>query len=555
MTSSAVPTGHIDTFARDHLPPAADWPAFSFGLPGGGALEYPEQLNCAVELLDVMVAAGHGGRPCVVFDGKTTTYRKLLEQANQIANVLVDDLGLQPGNRVLLRGPNNPAIVACWYAVIKAGGIVVTTMPLLRGRELQRILERARVSICLCDYRWCDDLERGITSARASASGVEPVMLSYGSDAEDDLLRRAESKPATFENARTTRDDVVMIAFTSGTTGDAKGCVHFHRDVLLICDGYAAHVLKPTPDDVFSGTPPFAFTFGLGGMMLFPMRFGASTVLFERATPAMLLEAVQQYGITSLFTAPTMYRELVELVDGYDVSTLRNCVSAGEHLPPSTFNAWKEATGIELLDGIGSTEMLHIFISASRNEPILPGSTGKPVPGYEAKVVDDEGNELPPGQPGRLAVRGLTGCRYLDDPERQRSYVQNGWNLTGDTYIMDEHGYFWYQARSDDMIISSGYNIAGPEVENALLEHETVRECAVVGLPDERRGSVVSAFVVLWEPERACPELATELQDHVKATIAPYKYPRRVEFVDELPRTETGKLQRFRLREQYGQGA
>jgi 2-aminobenzoate-CoA ligase len=366
------------------------------------------------------------------------------------------------------------------------------------------------------------------------------------------LLTRSASKPSSFSNVETCRDDVAIIAFTSGSTGEAKGCVHFHRDVLLICDGYAKHLLNPSPDDVFSGTPPFAFTFGLGGMMLFPMRFGASAVLFERPSPADLLQAIQERRITCLFTAPTMYRELLGLLDGYDVSSLRNCVSAGEHLPPSTFEAWREATGLELLDGIGATEMLHIFISAGGGEPIRAGSTGKPVPGYEARVVDDEGNELPRGQVGRLAVRGLTGCRYLDDTERQRDYVQNGWNLTGDTYLQDDDGYFWYQARSDDMIISSGYNIAGPEVEDALLEHAAVHECAVVGLPDERRGNVVSAFIVLREPERANDELIQELQEHVKAVIAPYKYPRRIEFLATLPRTETGKLQRFRLREIYG---
>ena len=549
MTSGTSSTAHSDTFARDRLPDASDWPAFSFTLPDGGSVDYPDLLNCGAELLDRMVERGIGDRPCIIFDGETTTYRQLLRQANQIANLLIDDFGLKPGNRVLLRGPNNPWIAACWYAVIKAGGIVVTTMPLLRAGELRYTIEKARINLCLCDHRFVDDL-----AAAIAQSTLDPALLPYGSSERDDIFIRAASKPATFDNAPTHRDDVVMIAFTSGSTGQAKGCVHFHRDVLLICDGYAKHILNPGPDDVFSGTPPFAFTFGLGGMLLFPMRVGASTVLFERATPESLLEAIQQHGITSLFTAPTMYRELIDLVanDGYDISTLRNCVSAGEHLPPSTFTGWREATGIELLDGIGATEMLHIFISAGGGHEIRPGSTGRPVPGYEARIVGDNGEELPPGQVGRLAVRGLTGCRYLDDVERQREYVQDGWNMTGDTYLQDDDGYFWYQARSDDMIISSGYNIAGPEVENALLEHDAVHECAVVGLPDERRGNLVTAFVVLREPVQDRQPLVQALQDHVKAVIAPYKYPRRIEFVDALPRTETGKLQRYRLREIYG---
>lgn len=547
MTARTSSTAHSDTFARDHLPPEELWPEFDFSLPGGHPLTYPEQTNCAVEMLDRMVESGHGDSPCVIFNGATTTYRELLDQANRVANLLVDDLGLEPGNRVLLRGPNNPWIVACWFAVVKAGGVVVTTMPLLRAGELKYAIEKAQISLCLCDHRFLDDLQAGIELVHE----LDPTLVSYGGGEDDDLFVLSAGKPTSFTNVETSRDDVVLIAFTSGTTGQAKGCVHFHRDVLLICDGYAKHILNPGPDDVFSGTPPFAFTFGLGGILLFPMRFGASTVLFERATPPMLLEAIERHGITSLFTAPTMYRELLDLLGEHDISSLRNCVSAGEHLPPSTSNLWRDATGIEMLDGIGATEMLHIFISAGGDHPIKSGSTGKPVPGYAARIVDDDGNELPRGKVGRLAVRGLTGCRYLDDPERQQDYVQHGWNLTGDTFFQDDEGYFWYQARSDDMIISSGYNIAGPEVEDALLEHHAVHECAVVGLPDDRRGNLVSAFIVLRDPDEASDALIQELQDHVKAVIAPYKYPRRVEFVQALPRTETGKLQRYRLREIY----
>ncbi len=537
------PTGHVDTFARDNLPPTADWPAFD------SPLAYPTQLNCAVELLDTMATGPHGNRPALHFAGQTITYRALLAEANRIAHVLVEDLGVVSGNRVLLRGPNNPMLVAAWFAVLKAGAIAVTTMPLLRTRELTYVMMKARVTIALCDGRFADEMQAAAAQVRASDSGLDPhVCLYHAGDHPNTLEAMSAGKPETFANAPTASDDVALIAFTSGSTGQAKGTMHVHRDVLAICDCFSAHILQPAADDIFCGTPPLGFTFALGGLVLFPFRIGASSVLIEQPSPNGLLDAIQRYRVTILFTAPTMYRRLTSMVGDYDISSLRKCVSAGETLPLPTFNAWLEATGLKLIDGIGATEMLHIFISASGDD-IRPGATGKPVPGYEARIVDDEGNELPPGTVGRLAVRGPTGCRYLADPERQHIYVQNGWNLTGDVYLMDADGYFHYQARADDMIISSGYNIAGPEVENVLREHPKVQECAVVGLPDAARGHLVAAFIVLRDPADAKPETVTELQDFVKAEIAPYKYPRAIEFVTTLPYTETGKLQRFRLRQ------
>ena len=537
-------TAHIDTFARDALPPRELWPEMRYDrIP---ELRYPERLNCAVELLDRMVERGCADRPVFHFPGGRWTYTQLLQAANQIAHVLVDDLGVVPGNRVLLRGYNGPWMAALWFAVLKAGGVVVCTMPLLRTRELVFTADKARIALALTDARLAADCAAAMKVTGAGAPRANARCVTFGENGE--LERLMAGKPKTFANVETAADDVALIAFTSGTTGEGKGTMHFHRDVLAICDCFPKYVLQPTPDDVFCGSPPFAFTFGLGGLVLFPMRVGASALLLEQATPPQLLDGIETHRPTIVFTAPTAYRAICGMLEGRDVSSLRTCVSAGEALPLATFQAWERATGIRIIDGIGATEMLHIFISAS-GDAIRPGSTGRVVPGYEAEVQDDTGRPVPDGTIGKLAVRGPTGCRYLDNLDRQRAYVRNGWNLTGDSYVRDADGYFWYQARTDDMIISAGYNIAGPEVENVLLLHPAVKECAVVGLPDAERGQAVSAFVVLRDAAAASPALCKALQDFVKQEIAPYKYPRRLEFVSELPRTATGKLQRYRLRE------
>ncbi|GAA4354822.1 AMP-binding protein [Angustibacter luteus] len=538
-TAALGPSAHVDTFCRDHLPPREQWPELTFDLP---ELQYPSQLNCSVELLDATIEATGGDRECLLApDGTRWTYDGLADRVRRTARVLVDDLGIRPGQRVLLRGPNNPWIVACWFAVLRVGAVAVTTMPLLRPGELATIHEIARLDLALCDHRFLDDL-------RAADLGV-PV-VAYGStdpDDADDLVHRAERAESQHEAVATSADDVALLAFTSGTTGRPKATMHFHRDVLANADTFSRHVLKPTPDDVFTGTPPLAFTFGLGGLVVFPLRVGASTLLIEKASPDQLADLVAEHGVTICFTAPTAYRAMLAAGRAERLTSLRRCVSAGEHLPAATWEAFRDATGIAIIDGLGSTEMLHIFVSAA-DDDIRPGSTGRAVPGYRAVVLGDDGSPLPAGQVGRLAVRGPTGCRYLAD-DRQSVYVQDGWNVTGDTYVQDEDGYLWYQARSDDMIISAGYNIAAPEVEEALLSHPDVTEVAVIGTPDTDRGQLVTAFVVLGDDVVADPALVRALQDHVKAVIAPYKYPRRIEFVAELPRTSTGKLQRFRLRQ------
>jgi 2-aminobenzoate-CoA ligase len=534
-----TPSAHVDTFARDSLPPRAQLPNFLFGLP---ELNYPDRMNCVTELLDRWIASGGGERPCLISPAEQLTYAQLAERVNRIANVLTRELELVPGNRVLLRGPNNPMMVAAYFAVIKAGGVVVATMPLLRAKEIAYPITKAKIHLALCDVRLADEMEK----ARALASDLDRIV--YWGNGAPDALEALMARPGyeTFDACDTAGDDVCLIGFTSGTTGEPKGTMHFHRDMLATCDSYARHVLRAEPSDRFIGSPPLAFTFGLGGLVLFPLRIGASTVLLEKAAPDDLLAATAKHRATICFTAPTAYRAMLGKLGEHDVSSLRKCVSAGEALPKATFDAWHAATGIKILDGIGATEMLHIFIGSPEDE-IRPGATGRPVPGYEARVIDAEGNVVPPNTIGRLAVRGPTGCRYLAD-KRQRQYVRDGWNITGDTYLMDTDGYFWYQARSDDMIVSAGYNIAGPEVESALLAHPAVAECGVVGAPDEERGQIVKAYVVLRPDNSGDAAMTKALQEHVKATIAPYKYPRAVEYVTALPRTQTGKLQRFELR-------
>ena len=540
-------TAHVDTFARDNLPPKSQWPELIFGLP---ELRYPARMNCAVDLLDRMIEEGYGERKAIhaSIDGKAyaCTYRQLAQRANRIARVLTEDMKLKPGNRVLLRAPNNPMMAACFFAVLKAGLIAVPTMPLLRAGELKQIIDKARVGAALCDVRLKDEMEL----AREQCRDLKQILY-FNDDSPGSLETRLAGKSIEFSNADTAADDVCLIAFTSGTTGQPKGTMHFHRDVMAMCDCFPRSCLKPAPTDIFCGTPPLAFTFGLGGLLAFPLRFGASTVLLEKPSPDALLKTIQDFKATICFTAPTFYRQMAGQAKHYNIKSLKKCVSAGEPLPDATRQLFKEASGIEIIDGIGTTEMIHMFISHTP-EAVRRGATGYAIPGYKAAVLDDNGKPCAPGVVGRLAVKGPTGCRYLAD-ERQKDYVirdgkMRGWNLTGDAYKADKDGYFFYQARTDDMIISAGYNISGPEVEMALLQHPAVAECGVIGAPDEERGRVVKACVVLKSGYTGNQDMVRDLQEFVKRAIAPYKYPRVVEFMSSLPRTETGKLQRFRLR-------
>jgi len=537
--SELGPTGHVDTFARDNLPPRDHWPELlldSFG--------YPEYLNAAVELTDRIVEQGLGDNTALIGNGRRRTYKELSDWTNRLAHALTEDYGVQPGNRVLIRSANNPAMVACWLAATKAGAVVVNTMPMLRAGELSKIVDKAEITIALCDTRLMDEV---VACAKDNAFLTKVVGFDGTANHDAELDRVALHKSVRYEAVRTGRDDVALLGFTSGTTGEAKATMHFHRDLLIIADGYAKEVLGVTPDDVFVGSPPLAFTFGLGGLAVFPLRFGAAATLLENASPPNLIAIIEEYRATVCFTAPTAYRAMLAAMDaGADLSSLRAAVSAGETLPAPVYDAWIEKTGKPMLDGIGATEMLHIFIS-NRFGDSQAACTGTPVTGYEAKIVDDDMHEVPRGTIGFLAVRGPTGCRYLGDT-RQRAYVRDGWNLTGDSFTQDEAGYFHFAARSDDMIISSGYNIAGPEVEAALLGHPDVAECAVIGVADEARGQIVQAHVVLQEGVTADDETVARLQEHVKAAIAPYKYPRSVVF-KSLPKTATGKVQRFRLRE------
>jgi len=538
------PTAQLDTFAQEHLPPKELLPVMK--ACGIQEFEYPATLNAAAQLLDRNIEAGFDSRPCLRTDDGVWSYQNLLDRANRLANLLVSQ-GLTPGGRVLLRDANTPMLAACWFAVLKAGGIAVTTMPQLRAQELAAMAVKARIQYALCAREHSAELEH----AQSTATVLEKV-IAYDEASGTELPPQLAGYPAEFTNVATAQDDIALIAFSSGTTGEPKATVHCHRDLLAACDTFSKHVLKPNADDIFCGSPPLAFTFGLGGLLLFPMRVGASTLLLKKISAEGLLHSIEQHQCTICFTAPTLYRSMLELLPRFKLASLKKCVSAGERLPLGVFEAWRKATGLSIIDGIGSTEMLHIFISAAGAE-IRPGATGKPVPGYEAMVVDESGRPLPANTVGRLAVRGPTGCRYLDAPELQRKYVQNGWNMTGDAYRVDDDGYFWYEGRTDDMIVSSGYKISAVEIEAALLSHSQVAECAVIGSPSEERGEIVKAFVVLADGSAASDRLRRELQDYVKSRIAPYKYPRAIEFVTELPHTATGKLQRSRLREQERQ--
>ena len=533
-------SAHTDTFTRDNLPPADLWPELRLG-----GFQYPERINCAVELTDRMVEKGFGDHTALVGNGRARTYKELTDWSNRIANALVNDYGVKPGNRVLIRSANNPAMVACWLAATKAGAVVVNTMPMLRVGELSAIIDKAQITHALCDTRLMEDLV-----ACATDSAFLKTVIGFDGTANHnaELDRAALSKPVRFAAVPTGRDDVALLGFTSGTTGAPKATMHFHRDILIIADGYAREVLNVTPEDVFVGSPPLAFTFGLGGLAVFPLRYGAAAVLLENASPPNMIDIIQKHRATVCFTAPTAYRVMLRAMDeGADLSSLRAAVSAGETLPGPVYDEWMTKTGKPMLDGIGATEMLHIFLT-NRFGDSFPACTGRPVTGYEARIVGADMQSLPDGEVGRLAVRGPTGCRYLADPERQQAYVRDGWNLTGDSFWRDERGYFHFAARSDDMILSAGYNIAGPEVEAALLKHADVLECAVIGAADIDRGQIIEAHVVLVAGIAADAVTIKRLQDHVKAVIAPYKYPRRVIFTAALPKTQTGKIQRFRLR-------
>jgi 2-aminobenzoate-CoA ligase len=539
MNQPLAASAYTDHFAREHLPPRELWPELRFDLP---ELQYPARLNCVAMLVDEG-ARVHPERIAIRGAQQEWTYAQLRQQVDRIAHVLRGPMRLEAGNRVLLRGANSPLMAACILAVLKAGLIAVPTMPLLRARELGAIAGKAQINAVLC----ADSLRAELDAAELPAAARANTLWFGATDAGADSLEALmTAQPTQFDAIDTAADDVCLISFTSGTTGIPKGTMHFHRDVMAICDCFPRSVLHSQRSDIFIGTPPLAFTFGLGGLLLFPLRVGATAVLLEKLTPETLLKAIETYRATVCFTAPTFYRQMAALADKFDLASLQKSVSAGEALPLATRESWRQATGLIMIDGIGATELLHIFISAA-GDNARPGATGKPVPGYQACILDLQGNPVGPGVIGRLAVKGPTGCRYLAD-ERQGDYVLNGWNLTGDAYEVDADGYFYYRSRTDDMIISAGYNIAGPEVEEVLLRHPAVAECGVIGKTDEERGQIVEAHVVLRAGHDASPELAAQLQEFVKEQIAPYKYPRSVKFLGTLPRTETGKLQRFKLR-------
>ena len=542
------PTGHIDTFARENLPAPSLWPEMDYTvLPELAA--YPRRINVAAELLGRHHERGLSDQPALRFEDVTWTYAELDAQANRIASLLVAEEGLVAGNRVLLRGGNHPQLVAAWYAVLKAGGIPIATMPVLRERELVHILDKARVQFALGDHRLAEDLE----AAGASSASLRSIIY-WGADTPESLEQRAARQSETFRSVDTAADDVAIIGFTSGSTGTPKGTVHFHRDLLAAADCFIGHVAGIRAGDIVCGSPQIAFLYGLCAFLVDTPRFGATSVLSERATPRSLLETIDQHRATVCFSTPSGYKQMLAHADEHDLSSLRVCIAGGEPLAPAVFDAWQARTGVPILNGLGISELLHIFI-ASAGDAIRPGRIGRAVPGFRVRVVDEQLRDVAPGEVGEMIVKGPNGCRYLDDIDRQRAYVREGWNCSGDLCRMDEAGYIEYVSRSDDMIVTSGYNVAGPEVEAALLEHPAVGQCAVVGIPDEDRGSIVKAFVLPEAGHAPGDPLARELQDFVKGRIAAFKYPRVVEFVTELPLTATGKVRRGALREREEAGA
>ena len=542
MTSASSSSAQIDRFVHERLPPLEEWPKFDYSqLPD---LNIPAQSNLVESLFDSAMQNGHADRPMLRSDRITLSYADTLARVNRISQVLVEDFKLAPGNRVLLRGGNSIGMALAWLGVVQAGLIAVATMPLLRAKELGEIIDKARPALALCDAALLEELQL----AQSQSSILQTIVPFNLMNAPGSLAVLSAQKDGHFTPCPVLADDIALMAFTSGTTGKPKAAVHTHRDVLAACEAWPRHILRAAPDDIVMGSPPLAFTFGLGGMLIFPMWAGASVYYPSIPyTPEAMIKLLKQVGATICYTAPTLYRQMAAFAKQHGVPDLRLCISAGESLPDATRQLWKGATGIEIIDGIGATEMFHIFIS-SRPEEVRRGAIGKVVPGYSAKVVDDQGIEVPRGSIGRLAVIGPTGCRYLND-ERQTRYVKDGWNYPGDAFVQDADGYFFYQARDDDMIITSGYNVSGPEIEDALLRHTAVAECGVVGIANEERGMIVAAFVVLKPGETGDDALVKALQDHVKAMLAPFKYPRQIEFRTQLPRTETGKLQRFKLRQ------
>jgi 2-aminobenzoate-CoA ligase len=532
-----VPSAHVDPYIRSQLPPRGLWPKLDYSAPH--LRGYPDRLNACAALLDAAVEEGDGGRPVFHYEGATWTFRHLLDRVQRIARVLVQDFGLVPGERVLLRSGNTPMVAACWLAVARAGGVVVNTMPLLRAKELAYIVEKAQVRIGLCELSLAGEMPAGLRHV---------AFFTPTGSGEADLDRRVEGTPAGAGCVATAADDPVLVSFTSGTTGNPKGAAHFHRDVVAVTECWPK-VYTLEPGDVVVGSPTLAFTYGLAASLLYPLRWRVPAALVHRPTPQGILEAVERHRATSLYSVPTLYQSMLEHLGDYDLSSLRKCTSAGENLRTRLWEQWRDATGVRIVNGLGTTEMLTHFVSECM-EVACVGSMGHAVPGYRVAILDDQGERLGPGGRGRLAVTGPTGCRYIGDPERQRAYVHNGWNLTGDVCERDSEGCFWYVDRADDMIVSAGYNISPQEVERAVAEHPKVAACAVVGVPSESRGNVVRACVVLRDPASASPATAREIQDFVKATLAPYKYPREVRFLDELPRTATGKIQRFRLRDE-----
>ncbi len=531
-------------------PPRELWPRFGLDFPE--AREWPAKLNIAEVLVDDNLK--RGDKPAILYEDRQIKYRELQLMINKFGNAL-KVLDVKPYDRVMLRLPNIPEFIVSSLAVQKLGAVSVPTFTLLKAKELSYIASDCEAKVLITTPSLLEDVEkakgelktiRHIVLADAKPSEVEAPYIAF------DYLMDDFKEATGLEPVRVDQDEVTLLLYTSGTTGPPKGCIHTHRHYLAVADCYAKNVLQAREDDVWGGPPTMAFAYGHTGLICNPLRHGATTSLVGsgRFEPASMFQLIEKHGISVFYGVPTAYRTMVALKHErgkYDFSSLRVCVTAGEPCPPSLYYTIKEFFGCEVLEHMGCTELFNGFIS-TRFGQVKPGSMGLAVPGYDVRILGDDGNEVKTGEVGHLAVAGPIGIRYWKLPEKQAESVRNGWNHTGDMAYKDEEGFFWFASRSDDIIKTAAYRVSPHEVEEALIKHGAVAEAGVIGVPDLERGQIIKAFIVLKPDHKPSSRLEEELRVFVKDQIAPYKAPKEVEFVKELPKTETGKIRRAELK-------
>ena len=543
---------------EEYLPPEEMRPEKVYSIPE--VQDYPARLNPARELLDRNVEEGRGGKPALLFQDRVITYGALAEQANRLGNVLASH-GVEEEDRVVILSPNQPLSLVANFAALKLGAVPVPASPLLSPPEVSWVINNSEARALLVHTAMLPLVEK----ARPEFSS-EPVVLGLAPPSDElskadveSVLPLMEKADAALEAVLREKDRVGILLYTSGTTGKPKGVVHLVEEILAVADTFGHYGWKLRDDDVVFSPAPLAFAAGYGAMAIIPFRFGAAVSIMPRFEPEAAFETVQQHHATVLTILPTSYRKMLQ-VEGaekrFDLSSVRMCTGGGEALTAETYGQWLDRFGLEIFEGFGTTEMFYVFVSVAVTEKAKPGSIGTPVPGYEVKVVSEEGNEVGPGEIGRMVAKGPTGTLYWRPQEengrlmesQRHAVVGKGWNVVGDYLYGDEDGYFWFVSREDDLIKSSGYRIGPEEIEMVILKHPAVADAGVIGVPDPVRGQNTKAFVVLTEGYAPSGELKQEIIDFCRNDIAVYKLPREVEFVETLPRTVTGKLLRRVLR-------